>query len=89
MLPSRLLIACVASLLLAGCAGSATPILSTTESALAAFKPIPNSQRAPCVMQRAVAAHNSAYDTLKQGREVVYKAPCDVDKPPEAAKQTS
>lgn len=33
-------------------------------------------------MQRAVAEHNSAYDSLKQGREVVYKAPCDVDKPP-------
>lgn len=56
-------------------------MLWTSESALRAFKPIPNSTRAPCVMQRAVAAHNSAYDTLQQGREVVYKAPCDVDKP--------
>lgn len=31
-------------------------------------------------MQRDVAAHNAAYDTLKTGKPVVYKAPCDVDK---------
>jgi hypothetical protein len=43
-------------------------------------------------MQRAVAEHNSRYDTLKTGAEKVYKAPCDVDKPSEAkgpANQTS
>lgn len=66
--------------LLGGCA-SATPTLLTEAGALAAFKALPNSARAPCVMQRAVAEHNSAYDSIKQGREVVYKAPCDTDKP--------
>lgn len=32
-------------------------------------------------MQRKWSGHNSAYETLKQRKEVVYKAPCDVDKP--------
>lgn len=82
MPPSRLLIGLGLSLSLAGCAGSATPTLLTEAGALGAFRALPNSARAPCVMQRAVAEHNSAYDSLKQGREVVYKAPCDVDKPP-------
>ena len=49
----------------------------TTKVALDSFKPIPNSSVAPCVMQRAVAEHNSKYDTLKTGKETVYKAPGD------------
>lgn len=31
-------------------------------------------------MQKQVAAHNSAYDTLKNKKAVTYKAPCVVDK---------
>lgn len=34
-------------------------------------------------MQKAVAEHNSRYDTLKNGKEVVYKAPCQVDPKPD------
>lgn len=74
------LTACALSLALGACAANEIPIVSTS-GALASFKPIPNSTKAPCEMQRAVAAHNSAYDTLKTGTERVYKAPCDVDKP--------
>lgn len=48
---------------------------------MAAFKPIPNSSRAPCVMQKAVAEHNSVHATLTTKKETIYKAPCDVDKP--------
>jgi hypothetical protein len=81
MPPSKLPIVCGLSLALAGCAGQSIPMPLTEAGALAAFKPIANSRRAPCEMQRAVAAHNSAYDTLQVGREVAYKAPCDVDKP--------
>lgn len=66
-----------------GCAGFETPIPLTEAGALAAFKPIQNSPDAPCAMQRDVAAHNSAYDTLKNKRPTVYKAPCEIDKKPE------
>lgn len=65
---------------LAGCTGSAIPTPLTKSGALDAFKPIRNSAAAPCDMQREVAAHNAAYDTLQKGTPVVYKAPCDVDK---------
>lgn len=74
----KLIAPAIAAALAAGCA---TPTLLTSPGALAAFKPIPNSARAPCQMQRAVAEHNSRYDTMKTGSEVAYKAPCDTDKP--------
>jgi hypothetical protein len=81
--PTRLALAlalALAILPLAACE-TLTPAL-TKGGALDAFKPIANSARAPCGMQREVAEHNSAYDTLKGGRAVTYKAPCDVDRKP-------
>ena len=63
----------LATLSLAACA-TPTPSL-TTKVALESFKPIPNHSAAPCLMQRAVAEHNSKYDTLKSGKLTVYKAP--------------
>lgn len=30
-----------------------------------------------CETQRQIAVHNSIYDTLKTGKSVVYKAPCE------------
>lgn len=72
--------------LVAALQGCATPTLSLTNGgALAAFKNIPNSAKAPCDMQIAVAEHNSRYDTLRDGKEVVYKAPCQVDPPKKKA----
>lgn len=71
------------ALLTTGCAGgsiltpSTEPAPLTTDGALAAFRPIPNSRRAPCEQQRAVAEHNSAYDTLKTGEKKIYKAPSE------------
>ncbi len=47
------------------------------------FVPVPNYEGAPCEYQRKGAAHKSKVATLKAGKEVVYKAPCDVDKKPE------
>jgi len=59
-----------------------TPTLSLTNGgAIAAFKNIPNSPKAPCDMQKAVAEHNSRYDTLRDGKEIVYKAPCVLSPP--------
>ncbi|CAB4146594.1 hypothetical protein UFOVP1157_54 [uncultured Caudovirales phage] len=76
-----LLIKCALASTLAGCAAKEIPILPLTEDgALRAFQPIANSAKAPCSVQKAIAAHNSVYDTLKTRKAVVYKAPCDVDK---------
>lgn len=69
-----------ATLLLAGCE-TLTPVL-TDAGALNAFKPIQNSALAPCDMQKDVAEHNSRFDSIKTGKTVVYKAPCQVDKKP-------
>jgi hypothetical protein len=33
-------------------------------------------------MQKDVAEHNSRYDSIKKGKPVVYKAPCQIDKKP-------
>ena len=61
--------------------GCAIPTQSLTNGgALAAFKNIRNSPKAPCEMQKDVAEHNSRLDTLRSGKEVVYKAPCEIDK---------
>jgi hypothetical protein len=35
-------------------------------------------------MQKEVAAQNSYVDTVTKQRETVYKAPCEVNKPPPA-----
>ena len=75
----KLAIVCALSLATAACSGSVIHTVST-DGVLRSFKTIPNSKTAPCEMQRAVAAHNSAFDSLAQKKEVVYKAPCDVDK---------
>lgn len=75
-LPARLALL-PATLALAACE---TPTQLTKTSALDAFKPIQNSPAAPCDMQKDVAEHNSRYDSMKTGKPVVYKAPCQVDK---------
>jgi hypothetical protein len=79
---SQLSIALALSLALPGCAAKEIPIPLTEEGALKAFKPIANSSAAPCPLQREVAKHNAAYDTLKTGKPASYSAPCDVDKKP-------
>ena len=78
MLRASCLIVPALALNLAGCAALGTPIPSTKQGLLNSFKPIRNSAKAPCEMQRDVAAHNSVYDSLQNGREVIYKAPCDL-----------
>ncbi len=84
--PSIVLASALAALA-AGCAkDSATHIPLTKDGALAAFQPIQNSEKAPCPMQRDVAAHNTAYDSLKRGKPVVYRAPCDMSQKPPPVK---
>lgn len=49
----------------------------TSDASLKAFKPIQAHEKDTCETKRQVAEHNSAYDTLKQGKQVVYVAPCE------------
>jgi hypothetical protein len=49
--------------------------------ALSAFEPISASPRDTCATQVAVARHNSAYDSIKRGKPVSYKAACEEKKP--------
>ena len=77
----QLLTVSALALSLGACAGSGTQIPSTDLGVVKSFKPIPNSKAAPCVMQKAVAEHNSVLATLTTGKETVYAAPCEADKP--------
>lgn len=75
------------SLALTGCAASETPLPATTKI-LDELPRVSNSTKAPCRMQREVAAQNSYIATVKDKREVVYKAPCDVDQKPQASPES-
>lgn len=56
-----------------------TPLPGTTDL-LDKLPKVANSTKAPCRMQREVAAQNSYLATVKEGKVVIYKAPCDVDR---------
>lgn len=76
-----------AILLLGACE---TPTLALSNGgALAAFKPIQSSPADTCETQKQVAEHNSRYDSIKNGKAVVYKAPCQTDKKPSPEPKTS
>lgn len=81
MFPKPLLPLVPLALAVAGCA---TPTSVTTKGALDSFRPLTMSKRDTCDTQREIAEHNSRYDTLKTGKETAYRAPCDIDKKPEA-----
>lgn len=48
-----------------------------SDGALKSFKAIQASDKDTCETRKQVAEHNSAYDTLKQGKQVVYTASCE------------
>jgi len=62
------------ALVLGACA---TPIYVTSDASLKAFKPIQAHEKDTCETKRQVAEHNSAYDTLAKGKQVVYTASCE------------
>lgn len=78
---SKRLIVCGLAPLLAACGANGTQTVLTDPGALRSYKAIPNSAKAPCIMQKAVAEHNSVHATLTTGKETVYKAPCETDPP--------
>ena len=61
------------------CAGSETPLPATTKL-LDDLPRVENSTKSPCWQQEQIARQNSYLATIKDKREVVYKAPCRVDK---------
>ena len=65
-------------LVLPACADNATPLPGTTKL-LDELPRVANSTAAPCRLQREIAAQNSYLDTIKTGKDTVYKAPCDID----------
>ncbi len=80
---SRLGLVLLASLSLQGCklfAGSETPALETTRL-LDELPKVNNSTKAPCRVQKEIAAQWSYIDSIKGQKEVVYAAPCEIDKP--------
>ncbi len=68
------------ALLISGCVGKETQLPATTKL-LDDLPRVANSTKAPCRMQREVAAQNSYVATIKAKKPVVFKAPCDVDEP--------
>ena len=64
--------------LLQACAGPETPLPATTKI-LDGMPRVHNSTKAPCRLQIEIAAQNSYVDTVMTKREIVYKAPCEVD----------
>ena len=42
---------------------------------------VSNRRTLPCPVQKEIAQQNSYVDTVKQGKEVVYAAPCEIEKP--------
>jgi hypothetical protein len=59
---------------------SAGPAPVNSRGAVQAFPPL--TYNSYCEAQRAIAEANSRRDTLKTGKTVVYKAPCDLNAKP-------
>lgn len=75
-------LALLASLLLPACAENGTLLPGTTKL-LDDLPRVNNSTAAPCRLQREIAAQNSYLASIEKKSEVVYKAPCDVDRKPD------
>ena len=60
------------------CADPSTLLPGTTKL-LDDLPRVNNSPKSPCWQQEQIAAQNSYLATIKEKRDVVYKAPCAVD----------
>jgi hypothetical protein len=70
------------TLLLAGCADSATQLPATTKI-LDEMPRVQNSTKAPCWLQMQISAQNSYVDSIRFKAVRVYTAPCKFDKSPQ------
>lgn len=66
-----------------GCS-TPTPLLSDT-GALRAFEPISANPADTCGTQKAIARHNSRYDSIRLNKPVSYAAVCELKKVKPAA----
>lgn len=80
----KLLVAGLAGLGASACS-TPTPVVNSS-GALKAFEPIAASPKDTCPTQKAIARHNSAYDSLKAGKPISYKAACEAVKASEEPK---
>lgn len=76
----RLVSGLLLALLIPGCAPTETPLPGTTKL-LDDLPKVENSTKSPCWQQQQIAAQNSYLATVRDKKDVTYKAPCDVDKP--------
>ncbi len=67
---------------MSGCAAKETPGPGTTNKLLDELPRVGAHPRDTCETQRLVAAQNSYVDTIREGTELIYKAPCDIDPKP-------
>ncbi len=75
----NLALALLTSPALAGCSlGNATP-LPETSILIEKLPVVQNSSKSPCWQQRQIAAQRSYIATVQEKKEVIYRAPCDVD----------
>lgn len=63
---------------MSGCADPST-LVPGTKKLLDDMPKVQNSSKAPCWQQQQIAKQNSYLATVDQGKDVVYKAPCDVN----------
>src|SRR5438132_1194123 len=81
---------CILMPLLGGCSkdwdllGSAIQLPGTTKLLDNAPR-VENSDKSPCWQQKQIAAQNSYFASIKDGKETVYAAPCEA--PPQVAKK--
>lgn len=76
----------LAGLLILAPGGCASPITGLTEAAQTAqtIGHVQPSRRDTCETQRQIAAQSSRIDTIIAGKEVVYKADCQLPAQPKA-----
>jgi hypothetical protein len=84
----NLALALLISPALAGCSLSETP-LPETSVLLERLPVVENSTKSPCWQQRQIAAQRSYIASVKEKREIVYRAPCDVDPAPTAPQRVA
>lgn len=71
-------LALLSALLIPACADQSTQPPATS-ILLERLPRVDNSRSAPCWQQKQIAAQNSYIDTVKNNKEAVYKAACDVE----------
>ena len=84
-MPSRKLKMWAASLVILPLAACSTPTIPLTETGLLEALP-PIRYHDYCSAQKGIAEHNSRWETLRDKKPVVYKAPCEVE--PKVAKKS-